>query len=168
MNNWVIVAGIICCPNWDKHIGLQMPMPLQERSFLNVLYVDVTSTRGRITVKCYGVNFTCMASREVHLKVANSLDTDGCINALWRLISQRGQVVHIRSDNGKNFISANRELKEAITAWNDKQIERELLQAGVQWSNPLAGSHYGGAWERIIRMLRNILCSVLHQQTLDD
>lgn len=125
--------------------------------------------RGRTNVKRYGVIFTCMASRAVHLEVAYSLDTDGCINALRRFISRRGQVVHIRSDNGTNFIGANRELKEAISAWNIHRIERELLQAGVQWNfNPPSGSHFGGAWERIIRMVRNILCSVLRQQTLDD
>lgn len=174
-----VISKCIVCRRYKGKMGEQKmsDLPLERITpdlppFTNTgvdYFGPIEVRRGRSTVKRYGVIFTCMASRAVHLEVAYSLDTDGCINALRRFISRRGQVVHIRSDNGTNFIGANRELKEAIFAWNDKQIEKELLQVGVQWSfNPPAGSHYGGAWERIIRMVRNILCSVLRQQTLDD
>lgn len=125
--------------------------------------------RGRSIVKRYGVIFTCMASRAVHLEVAYSLDTDACINSLRRFICRRGQVVHIRSDNGTNFIGAERELRETLSSWNKSRIQKAMLQKGVQWSfNPPGGSHYGGVWERVIRMVKRILSSILHQQTLDD
>ena len=56
--------------------------------------------RGRAVVKRWGVIFTCMTSRAVHIEVANSLDTSSCINALRRFISSRRQVKRLRSDNG--------------------------------------------------------------------
>ena len=125
--------------------------------------------RGRATCKRYGVLFTCMASRAVHLEVAHSLETDACINAIRRFISRRGQVVSLRSDNGTNFIGAKRELREAVGELNHERIQGALISAGVEWSfNPPAGSHHGGVWERIIRIVRRVLNSVLHQQTLDD
>jgi len=125
--------------------------------------------RGRSMVKRYGVIFTCMASRAIHLEVAYSLDTDACINSLRRFICRRGQVVQIRSDNGTNFIGAERELRESLNSWNKSQIQKAMLQEGVQWSfNPPGGSHYGGVWERMIKMVKKILSSILHQQTLDD
>lgn len=74
--------------------------------------------KGRSTCKSYGAIFTCMASRVVHLEVAESLETDACINALHYFISRRGQVVHLMSDNGTNFSGAERELREAVTALN--------------------------------------------------
>ena len=51
----------------------------------------------RSHVKRYGVIFTCLASRAVHIEVAASLSTDSYINA------RRGQVTKMRSDNGTNF-----------------------------------------------------------------
>lgn len=106
--------------------------------------VDVK--RGRSIVKRYGVVFTCMTSRAVHLEVAYSLDTDSCINALRRFICRRGQVSHLRSDNGTNFVGAERELREALASLNHDRIERALSKKGIKWSfNPPAGSHHGGA-----------------------
>jgi len=125
--------------------------------------------RGRSIMKRYGVVFTCMTSRAVHLEVAYSLDTDSCINALRRFICRRGQVAHLRSDNGTNFVGAERELREALASLNHDRIGRAMSKKGIKWSfNPPTGSHHGGTWERLIRMIRKILCSVLRQQTLDD
>lgn len=125
--------------------------------------------RGRTLCKRYGVIFTCFASRAVHLEVAPSLDTDACINAIRRFISRRGQVSQIFSDNGTNFVGAARELKEAFSSLDSARVQQVLFQNGIQWNfNPPAASHHGGVWERIIRMIRKVLGSILRQQTLDD
>lgn len=123
----------------------------------------------RSMVKRYGVIFTCLAIRAVHLEVAPSLDMDSFINALRRFISRRGQVREIRSDNGTNFVGAERELKAAIKHWNQGQINDLLLQKGIRWSfNPPAGSHHGGSWERLIRSVRKVLNSMFKVQNLDE
>ena len=54
----------------------------------------------RSLVKRYGVLFTCMASRGVHLEVSNSLDTSSFINALRRFLCRRGIVRQLRSRDG--------------------------------------------------------------------
>ena len=61
--------------------------------------------RGRTKVKRYGVIFTCLALRAVHIELASSLDTESFINALRRFIARRGQPEEMRSDNGGNFDS---------------------------------------------------------------
>lgn len=44
-----------------------------------------------------------------------------------------------------------------------------MLQKHIQWSfNPPAASHHGGVWERLIRMVRQVLHSIVQEQTLDD
>ncbi|XP_062620585.1 uncharacterized protein LOC134282159 [Saccostrea cucullata] len=127
--------------------------------------------RGRSIIKRYGVIFTCLSSRAVHLEVAFSLDTDSCIDAIRRLIARRGKPTYILSDNGTNLVGAERELRTALNSWNMNRISSQLLQSGIEWSfNPPAASHFGGVWERLIRIVRKIMYSVLHEQTihLDD
>ncbi|XP_046551559.1 uncharacterized protein LOC124261296 [Haliotis rubra] len=131
---------------------------------------------GPFDVKCrrkhekrFGVLFTCLTTRAVHIEVAHSLDTDSCINALRRFIARRGQVKVIRSDNGTNFVGSERELREEIEKWNKCQIQQEMLQRSIEWTfNPPTGSHHGGVWERQIRTVRKVLRSLVREQTLDD
>nr|XP_021329205.1 uncharacterized protein LOC110439111 [Danio rerio] len=125
--------------------------------------------RGRVTLKRYGVMFTCLTLRAVHIEVADSLDTDSCINAIRRFICRRGQVTIMRSDNGTNFVAAERELREAIQQLDNYKIERALQPKGIKWIfNSPAASHQGGIWERQIRTARRILNSLLKEQTVND
>lgn len=113
----------------------------------------------RSTVKRYGVVFTCLSSRAVHLEIATNLDTDSCINAIRRFIARRGRVASLYSDNGTNFVSANKELSKAI---NMDALHSRLRQRGISWNfNPPTASHMGGAWERMIRSVRQVLSGLL-------
>ena len=125
--------------------------------------------RGRSKVKRYGVIFTCLTLRAIHIEVANSLDTESFINALRRFIARRGQPEEMRSDNGGNFVRGERELREAIEGWNQTQIHDYLLQRNIKWKfNPPAASHHGGVWERCIRTVRKVLKALPREQTMDD
>ncbi|XP_038063156.1 uncharacterized protein LOC119733862 [Patiria miniata] len=125
--------------------------------------------RGRSVLKRYGVIFTCVSSRAVHLEKADSLDTDSCTDAMRRFIARRGNVTEMRSDNGTNLVVAERELRTEINKWNQAQLNNALLQRNIQWTfNPPGGSHHGGVWERQIRTVRKLLFSLMKQQTLTD
>ena len=111
-----------------------------------------------VSIDCFGplqvrrgVIFTCLAMRAVHIEVVHSMETDSFLMALRRFIARRGQVKEIRSKNGTNFTSRERELRESINAWNRNKIQEAVLQKSIKWNfNPLCGSHYGGVWERCI------------------
>ncbi|XP_028256534.1 uncharacterized protein LOC114432614 [Parambassis ranga] len=125
--------------------------------------------RGRSQVKRWGVIFTCLVSRAVHLEMAHSLTTNSCINVIRRFTCRRGPVLSIRTDCGTNFIGAQRELQDALKEINHQRIQNSLLSDGVKWTfNPPHGAHHGGVWERLIRLVKKILLSVLKQQSLDD
>ena len=87
---------------------------------------------GHSLVKRYGVIFTCLAIRAVHIEVAFSLDTDSFLFALRRFIVRRGQVKEIYSNNGTNFTSGERELCDAVSEWNQEKIHNSLLQRNIK------------------------------------
>ena len=123
--------------------------------------------QGRSTRKRYGVIFTCMASRAVHLEVAGSMDTDACINAIRRFVSRRGPVKQITSDNGSNLVGANEELRRAFKDLDQEILQRFSTDHGMEWRfNPPASSHQGGIWETQIRTIRKISNSILLEQHL--
>ena len=127
--------------------------------------------RGRSVVKRYGALFTCLASRAVHIEVADSLETDSFINALRRFICRRGSAREIRCDRGTNFIGAEGELKKAIEEVDDQEIKAELLKESIDWiKNSASASNFGGVWERQIRSIRKVMNGLIreHGSRLDE
>lgn len=125
--------------------------------------------RGRAGVKRWGVIFTCLNSRAVHLELATSLESDCFVNVLRRFMNRRGPPKCIYSDNGTNFVGAEREIREAIEGWNQKQISDELLQKGCQWAfQPPKASHASGVWERLIRSTRTAIKAILGESLVNE
>ena len=126
--------------------------------------------RGRSYEKRYGCIFTCLVVRAVHLEKLVSLGEDSSVNALVRFVARRGCPQRMRSDNGANFVAAEREIREAVTNWNSSsQVQEAMKVRGIEWQfNPPAASHMGGVWERQIRTVRKALKAILREQVLDD
>ena len=121
---------------------------------------------GRKELKRYGVLFTFMASRAVHLEVADTLETDSFINALRRFVCRRGPIRKLRSDQGINFVGASTKLKTALQELDHGKIRSGLQRHDCDWfmfnMNVPSASHMGGVWERQIRSVRNVLNALLH------
>lgn len=69
---------------------------------------------GRRREKRWGVLFTCMTVRAVHIEIASSLSTDTFLMVLKQFISRRGLPRQIISDNGTNFRGASRVLANEV------------------------------------------------------
>jgi hypothetical protein len=114
----------------------------------------------RTELKKYGLIFTCMASRSIHIEMLDNMTTDAFINALRCLIAIRGPVRQIRSDCGTNFIGV---LKEFDVDVFSQENKIDFV------TNVPNASHMGGVWERQIRTIRSALNSMLaiHKCRLD-
>ena len=95
------------------------------------LFGPFFTRQGRSKVKRYGVLFTCLTIRVVHIELAYCFESSSFIQSLHRFISRRGQVKEIRSDNGTNFVGGHKELGDGIRAWNKEQINDFLAQQNI-------------------------------------
>lgn len=117
--------------------------------------------QGRKEVKRWGLIFTCMCSRAVHIEPLDDMTTDAFINALRCFLAIRGQVHQIRCDQGSNFVGAKGEFSAAMKELDSERIQTYLVERQCDFVfNAPSSSHAGGVWERQIRSIRNILTAI--------
>ena len=110
--------------------------------------------------------FTCMTTRAVHIEIVSSMDTSSCVMGIERFIARRGTPSVIWSDNGTNFVGAEKELLNCIQSWND-QAPPELAKKGIKWKfNPPAAPHHGGSWERLVRCCKRVFYAIIGSRKL--
>ena len=125
---------------------------------------------GRCQVKRYICIFNCLATRAVHFEVVQSLEANAFLQAYRRFCSRRNlKPKEVYSDNGGNFVAAEKELRCGIQNWNNKVLYDALLQEGATWHfNPPRSSHQGGFYERMFRTVRKLIRSLVAEATLDE
>ena len=117
----------------------------------------------------YGVLFTCMTVRVIHLEIVHTLDTDSILNPFRRFFARRGKPKQITSDNEGNFIKGQKDLQEAIPQRNQEMVHAFLLQKNMKWiSSPSSASHHGVVWECCIRTVRKVTKALHNKQPLDE
>ena len=118
--------------------------------------------RGRVRAKRYLCLFLCLKTHCCHLEMASSLDTDAFLNAFVRMTARRGWPQQMLSDNGTNFVSASRELRDLVSAIDQDKLQRMTSNKGVSWKwNPPAAPHFGGVFESMIKSAKQAIFAVL-------
>jgi len=124
---------------------------------------------GRKTKKRYGCIFSCFKTRAVHIEVVHFLSIDSFLMALSRFVGRRGMPQEMFSDQGRNFVGAEVELRSLSDMFDGEPFRKELLARDIEWHfNPPYSSHRGGVWERQIRSIRRILGAVSREQVLTE
>ncbi|XP_028412002.1 uncharacterized protein LOC114534734 [Dendronephthya gigantea] len=125
--------------------------------------IQVKKLRGRAaSAKRWGLVFTCLCSRGIHIEILHSMDTNSFICALRRFFAIRGPATILRCDCGTNFVGAKSELDGALKEMDAGRIEKYVVDQGCEWKfNPPHASHFGGVWERQIGTIRRVLNAML-------
>ena len=125
---------------------------------------------GKQRAKRYLCLFTCLVTRAVHLELAYGLDTDSFINAFTRMTSRRGIPSYVVSDNGTNFVGAERELRELVEALDQDAIsQKACCYRQIDWKfNPPSAPHFGGLFEVMIKSAKRALRAILKDADVTD
>jgi transposase InsO family protein len=117
---------------------------------------------GRRQEKRYGVLFTCLTIRAIHIDVVSDLTTTSALMALRRFIARRGCPKTIWSDNATTFRGADRELQKAVRAIDKDELVRYGSMRRIEWRFiPPASPHMGGCWERMVKAVKTALKATL-------
>ncbi|XP_039616483.1 uncharacterized protein LOC120533641 [Polypterus senegalus] len=123
---------------------------------------------GRRCEKRWGIIFKCLTTRCVHLDVLNSIDTDSFLMALRRFIARRGTPYELLSDQGTNFHGGERELRETFSTLSS-ELQKLLAKQKINFRfNPPGAPHFGGAWEREIRSVKQALYTTVGSQSVSE
>ena len=150
--------------------SIRLKAQLPPFSYVGVDYFGPLKVkRFRKTENRYGCLFTCLVTRTIHIEVAHTLETNSYIMAHRRMIARRGKPRGLQSDNGTNFVGADRELRDCLDNWDRGKIQDEMAQEGIERNfNPPAATHFGGVWERLIQSCKRAIKAVVGKQVLTD
>lgn len=124
--------------------------------FAGPYMLKMSRGRGIRTTKGYIASFICMSTGAMHLELVGSLSSSDFIAAFKRITNRRGAILHVYSDNGTNFVGANREIQEMFNkCMSDATVKLYLENSRVTWHfNPPSAPHMGGYWEAGIKRVK--------------
>ena len=103
----------------------------------------------RKELKRYGVFFTCLCSRPIHIEVANSLDRDSFLLQLRRFTGRRAHSTD-KVWQRKWLCWQLKNCGNPSKTWVTVEFNESLQIHGADWitwiNNPLAASHMVGVW----------------------
>ncbi|GFY76172.1 integrase catalytic domain-containing protein [Trichonephila inaurata madagascariensis] len=104
--------------------------------------------------KVWIILFTCVVYRALHFELVNALSSDAFLLALRRFIARRGRPRLIYCDNGTNFQGAFYDLAKL----DRHKISRETPTQKIVWKCiPPPTAWWGGWWERLVRIIKELL-----------
>ena len=121
----------------------------------------MTFVEGRSHRKAWGLLFTCMSSRAMHVELVTSLTLSEFILACTRFTDLRGPVSTIYSDNGTTFQAAAKVLPKLLES---TELKNSLRKKGIDWKFiPPYAPAQGGAWEAMVKQIKHVIANILEK-----
>ena len=142
----------------------QQPFTYTSVDYFGPIYAKfLRNTRSNQPIaKRYRVIFTCFTVRAVHIELASDLTTYVFLLTLRRFIACSGKPKEVLSDNGSNFIGADRELREALDKLGQCKIYNDLSSQNIVWKfNTPLSPWKGGTWQSMVKLTKKAMKAVM-------
>lgn len=165
-----VVSKCVICKRYNvkRMESEKSPLPIERVRDAAVFEVVGIDLAGPLYLKgnkkAYVCLFTCAVYRAIHLELLSSLSTPTFIKGFCRFIARRGRPSDVFTDNGTNFVGTENNLEKLN--W-DNIVNNSSVQR-IKWHfNPPSAPWWGGWWERLIRIVKQLLRKVLSRASLD-
>jgi len=155
----IFTKCVVCRRHGARHISM-IPPALPEPCVRDAAVFETTgiAMAGPLFLKeCCKVwvcLYICAVYRAVHLALTPSLSTESFLQTFRRFVAHMGRPAIIYSDNGTNFMGTDRAFRQLD--W-EKIIKTSAIER-INWRfNPPTAAWWGGWWERLIRLLKQLL-----------
>lgn len=127
--------------------------------------MEVGYARNR-TKKMWCALFTCLTTRAVYLDLSPTLNSTDFLLILRRFIGIYGRPKRMHSDNGTNFVGAERLLRESVLQLHEDSALKLFLQGHqIEWTfQPARTPHFGVAHESLVKSTKKALYFALEQE----
>ena len=158
----------------EQQMGQLPEARLKPAPAFNHVMIDLFgpySVRGevqkRTSGKSYGVIFTDLVMRAVHIEAVFGYDTESFLMALSRFVSVRGWPEIIYSDPGSQLIGAERELAETWKSIDRQSLHKSGTENGLTWIfGPADSPWYQGAVESLVKSAKRAIHFAINNQRL--
>ena len=121
----------------------------------------------RISGKAYGIIFTDLVMRAVHIEVSFGYDTDSFLLALSRFTGIRGWPDALYSDCGSQLVGAEKELRNVWLKLDQTAMVRKGTENGMCWKFGAPDSPWHqGAVESLVKQAKRSIHFAIHNQRL--
>ncbi|XP_036143903.1 uncharacterized protein LOC118645955 [Monomorium pharaonis] len=150
-------------PSWQLmgelpsvRVNINRPFLCSGVDYCGPFHVRDRVRRNSKKYKAYVAIFVCMTTKAVHIELVEDMTTEAFLGALKRFTARRGKVQEIYSDNGTNFVGADRALQQILEAEEFKNTVQEFATSErIEWHFiPPRSPHQGGLWEAAVRSMK--------------
>ena len=128
----------------------------------------VDMVRKRLKEKCWGIIFTCMVSRAVHIDLTQAYHTDAVLQSVRRFISLRGTPSQFLSDQGSQLIACSKEVSCMLELIDWSYIDGWCSKRCIEWKFvPPQGQHMNGVTESLVRSTKHLMKQTLEGKRLN-
>ncbi|XP_026746103.1 uncharacterized protein LOC113507448 [Trichoplusia ni] len=163
-------------PRWlqcfnTSTIELHVFADASQAEYAAAVYIRIVEEgRGAKSYKGYICLFICIVTRAIHLEAVTDLTSKGFIAAFRRFTARRGHCQDLYSDNGTNFVGADKQLKEMFDKAKSSfpsEIAKLLTLERTTWHFiPPHAPNFGGLWEAGIGSTKTHITKVMGNSTL--